>query len=78
MRCLQTVSVSIVYALQVTQDVCEILEPRGYVLECRGHVKVKGKGDMLIYLLHDKKPLPAFTSSSSSAAAAAATGTVNC
>jgi len=42
------------------------------VLECRGQVKVKGKGDMLIYLLHDKNPT---SSSSSSAAAAAATTT---
>lgn len=59
--------------IQVTQDVCEILKPRGYVLECRGHVKVKGKGDMLIYLLHDK-------GAASSAASAAATlaVTVHC
>jgi len=40
-------------SMQVTQDVCDILERHGYVLECRGHVKVKGKGDMLIYLLRD-------------------------
>jgi len=37
----------------VTQDVYEILRQHGYTLECRGQVKVKGKGDMLTYLLHD-------------------------
>jgi len=54
--------------MQVTQDVCEILEPRGYVLECRGHVKVKGKGDMLIYLLNDKKPAASPSSPAATAA----------
>jgi len=53
----------VVHCWQVTQDVRDILHHRGYVLECRGQVKVKGKGDMLIYLLHDKNP--ASTSASS-------------
>ncbi|XP_041367203.1 adenylate cyclase type 5-like [Gigantopelta aegis] len=37
--------------IQVTKDVFDILSPKGYMLECRGIVKVKGKGDMLTYYL---------------------------
>ena len=40
--------------LQVTQEMYNILEPRGYILECRGMVAVKGKGEMVTYLLVDK------------------------
>ncbi|KAJ8314261.1 hypothetical protein KUTeg_008822 [Tegillarca granosa] len=35
----------------VTQEVYNILSVRGYILECRGHVSVKGKGDMITYFL---------------------------
>jgi len=38
----------------VTQDMYSILEPRGYILECRGMVTVKGKGEMVTYFLVDK------------------------
>lgn len=65
--------------MQVTQDVCEILERRGYVLECRGQVKVKGKGDMLIYVLHEKSaPLSPPSSSPASSAAVTDAWTVDC
>ncbi|XP_071108641.1 adenylate cyclase type 5-like [Haliotis cracherodii] len=37
--------------IQVTQDVFTLLSERGYSLECRGIVKVKGKGDMMTYFL---------------------------
>lgn len=38
-------------ALQVTQDVFRQLEPLGYPFECRGPIKVKGKGEMVTYFL---------------------------
>ena len=31
-----------------------ILSPKGYVLQCRGYVNVKGKGDMVTYFLVDR------------------------
>ncbi|GAB6028791.1 hypothetical protein CHUAL_004605 [Chamberlinius hualienensis] len=37
--------------IQVTQDVYQILSAKGYPLECRGVVKVKGKGEMETYFL---------------------------
>ena len=37
--------------LQVTQEVYQILHPKGYPLTCRGHVNVKGKGEMVTYFL---------------------------
>lgn len=40
--------------MQVTQEVYNILTQHGYALECRGNIKVKGKGDMLTYLLKGK------------------------
>jgi Adenylate and Guanylate cyclase catalytic domain len=39
--------------LQVTQEVYKILSERGYKLTCRGPVDVKGKGEMVTYLLTD-------------------------
>ncbi|UYV66150.1 ADCY5 [Cordylochernes scorpioides] len=41
--------------IQVTQEVYSVLSKYGYDLECRGIVKVKGKGDMLTYFLLGKK-----------------------
>ncbi|XP_078622020.1 adenylate cyclase type 5-like isoform X2 [Branchiostoma floridae x Branchiostoma japonicum] len=38
--------------IQVTQDVYKILSAKGYELECRGVIKVKGKGEMLTYFLN--------------------------
>lgn len=39
---------------QVTQEIYQILEPRGYRLTCRGTINVKGKGTMLTYFLNGK------------------------
>lgn len=41
------------FAFQVTQEVYKILSERGYKLSCRGPVVVKGKGEMVTYLLTD-------------------------
>ncbi|XP_016109905.1 adenylate cyclase type 6-like, partial [Sinocyclocheilus grahami] len=38
--------------IQVTTDLYHVLERKGYQLECRGLVKVKGKGDMTTYFLN--------------------------
>lgn len=38
-------------SLQVTQEVYNILEPRGYKMKCRGKINVKGKGSMITYFL---------------------------
>lgn len=35
----------------MTQEVYNILEPRGYKLKCRGKVNVRGKGNMITYFL---------------------------
>ncbi|XP_048450670.1 adenylate cyclase type 6-like [Rhincodon typus] len=37
--------------IQVTGDMEQVLTAKGYHLECRGLVKVKGKGEMLTYFL---------------------------
>ncbi|KAA0187853.1 hypothetical protein HAZT_HAZT009003 [Hyalella azteca] len=37
--------------IQVTQEVYQILEARGWPLTCRGAVNVKGKGEMVTYFL---------------------------
>lgn len=37
--------------IQVTSEVYNILSVKGYMMQCRGMVKVKGKGDMLTYFL---------------------------
>ncbi|XP_062893878.1 adenylate cyclase type 5-like [Mobula hypostoma] len=37
--------------IQVTRDVYQVLASKGYQLQCRGLVKVKGKGEMLTYFL---------------------------
>lgn len=38
--------------IQVTTDLYQVLAAKGYVLECRGVVKVKGKGEMTTYFLN--------------------------
>lgn len=47
-------STGILDQIQVTQDVYNILEPRGYKLKCRGKINVKGKGSMITYILQRK------------------------
>ncbi|PKK17954.1 adenylate cyclase 6 [Columba livia] len=38
--------------IQVTTDLYQVLVAKGYALECRGLVKVKGKGEMTTYFLN--------------------------
>ncbi|KAM6294356.1 LOW QUALITY PROTEIN: adenylate cyclase type 6 [Aegotheles albertisi] len=38
--------------IQVTTDLYQVLAAKGYELECRGLVKVKGKGEMTTYFLN--------------------------
>uniref|UniRef100_A0AAY4AZH9 Adenylate cyclase type 6 n=1 Tax=Denticeps clupeoides TaxID=299321 RepID=A0AAY4AZH9_9TELE len=42
--------------IQVTTDLYQVLASKGYQLECRGVVKVKGKGEMTTYFLNDGPP----------------------
>ncbi|XP_052396541.1 adenylate cyclase type 6 [Carassius gibelio] len=42
--------------IQVTTDLHQVLAGKGYQLECRGVVKVKGKGEMTTYFLNDGPP----------------------
>ncbi|XP_029362303.1 adenylate cyclase type 6-like isoform X2 [Echeneis naucrates] len=42
--------------IQVTTDLYQVLANKGYMLECRGVVKVKGKGEMTTYFLNDGPP----------------------
>ncbi|CAL8367505.1 unnamed protein product [Lota lota] len=42
--------------IQVTTDLHQVLADKGYVLEHRGVVKVKGKGEMTTYFLKDGPP----------------------
>ncbi|KOB69808.1 Adenylate cyclase type 6, partial [Operophtera brumata] len=39
--------------IQVTKDVFDILQSRGYQLRCRGEIEVKGKGTMTTYFLDE-------------------------
>nr|XP_006131277.1 adenylate cyclase type 6 [Pelodiscus sinensis] len=41
---------------QVTTDLYQVLAAKGYQLECRGVVKVKGKGEMTTYFLNAGPP----------------------
>ncbi|XP_076265179.1 adenylate cyclase rutabaga isoform X5 [Rhynchophorus ferrugineus] len=40
---------------QVTEEVYQVLKSHPYEFQCRGKVKVKGKGDMTTYFLIDRK-----------------------
>ncbi|XP_023655521.1 adenylate cyclase type 6 [Paramormyrops kingsleyae] len=42
--------------IQVTTDLYQVLDSKGYQLEFRGVVKVKGKGEMTTYFLNDGPP----------------------
>ena len=35
----------------MTQEIANVLRPKGYSLTCRGTISVKGKGDMVTYFL---------------------------
>ncbi|XP_037721480.1 adenylate cyclase type 5 isoform X2 [Drosophila subpulchrella] len=50
-------STGLVDHIQVTQEMQQILEGRGFELTCRGSVDVKGKGSMITYFLKGKKPI---------------------
>ncbi|KAG0692883.1 Adenylate cyclase type 1 [Chionoecetes opilio] len=41
--------------IQVTEEVYQVLRNRPYQFQCRGKVKVKGKGDMTTFFLIDRK-----------------------
>jgi len=41
--------------IQITTDVQKILTPMGYPTECRGTIKVKGKGEMTTYFLTGRR-----------------------
>ncbi|XP_049778147.1 Ca(2+)/calmodulin-responsive adenylate cyclase [Schistocerca cancellata] len=41
--------------IQVTEEVYQVLKNYPYEFQCRGKVKVKGKGDMTTYFLTDRK-----------------------
>ncbi|XP_048650439.1 adenylate cyclase type 5, partial [Marmota marmota marmota] len=43
--------------IQVTTDMYQVLAANTYQLECRGVVKVKGKGEMMTYFLNGGPPL---------------------
>ncbi|XP_037941199.1 adenylate cyclase type 5-like [Teleopsis dalmanni] len=49
-------STGLVDHIQVTQEIYQILDTRGYELTCRGSVNVKGKGSMITYFLKAKLP----------------------
>uniref|UniRef100_A0A452J1U1 adenylate cyclase n=1 Tax=Gopherus agassizii TaxID=38772 RepID=A0A452J1U1_9SAUR len=42
--------------IQVTTDLYQVLAAKGYQLECRGVIKVKGKGEMTTYFLNAGPP----------------------
>lgn len=42
--------------IQVTTDMYQVLAANTYQLECRGVVKVKGKGEMMTYFLNGGPP----------------------
>lgn len=44
-------STGVLDGIQVTQEVRDILCPKGYPLTCRGSIQVKGKGSMITYFL---------------------------
>lgn len=44
--------------IQVTQEMYDILQPRGYPLQCRGSIEVKGKGSMVTYFLQGPTTTP--------------------
>lgn len=45
-------STGLVDHIQITQEVYQILKPRGYPMTCRGSIDVKGKGSMITYFLN--------------------------
>jgi len=42
--------------IQITSEMQKILAPMGYPMECRGMIKVKGKGEMTTYFLLGRRP----------------------
>lgn len=44
-------SYKVFFLFKVTEEMYAILKDHGYPLECRGYIKVKGKGEMLTYFL---------------------------
>lgn len=50
--------INLIYLLQVTEEVYQVLRKGPYQFQCRGKVKVKGKGEMTTYFLVDRKEAP--------------------
>ncbi|XP_017956108.1 uncharacterized protein LOC108651148 [Drosophila navojoa] len=67
-------STGLVDHIQVTQEMQQLLECRGYELTCRGSVNVKGKGSMITYFLKGKAQQPASAPPMGTAGTVAATG----
>ena len=47
-------STGVLNRIQVPQETKEILENYGYACECRGKINVKGKGEMVTYVVKPK------------------------
>lgn len=48
---------SLLFILQVTTDMYQVLAANNYQLEYRGVIKVKGKGEMTTYFLNEGPPI---------------------
>lgn len=47
----------LLFILQVTTDMYQVLAANNYQLEYRGVIKVKGKGEMTTYFLNEGPPI---------------------
>lgn len=47
----------LLFLLQVTTDMYQVLAANNYQLEYRGVIKVKGKGEMTTYFLNEGPPI---------------------
>ncbi|KAB7507476.1 Adenylate cyclase, germination specific, partial [Armadillidium nasatum] len=56
-------STGLINHIQVTEDVYNVLKNFPYEFQCRGKIKVKGKGDMTTYFITDRKPITSDISS---------------
>ncbi|PSN33648.1 Adenylate cyclase type 6 [Blattella germanica] len=59
-------STGVLDQIQVTHEMYQILQAKGYPLSCRGTIKVKGKGEMVTYFLNGYSTAAATPSSADS------------